>query len=92
MALPHQNIERLISHFVASKKSLVATSNVQRAHEVVATARSSLESIASLNARNSFCRKGVDKQLRMLGALQETLSNVLDDGETEFRVGLFYSI
>lgn len=79
-------MERLISHFVASKKSLVTISDVQRAKDIVAIARSSLENIASLKARNLFCRKGIDRQVRMLSALQGTLRNVLDEGEAEFMV------
>lgn len=81
-------LERLISHFVAAKKSLVAIRNVQHANDVVAAARLSLETIASLNARKSFCQKGIDSQINMHKALQESLETVLDEGEAEFTVGL----
>lgn len=79
-------LERLISHFVASKKSLVAISHVQRANDVVASARASLETIASLNARNLFCREAINRQMHMVSALQQSLGNVLSEGKEEFRV------
>lgn len=84
-------LERLILYFVASKKSLVTTSHVSAASGIVVSARTSLEKIASLKARNAFCRSGINSQYCMLEAFQQTLENILETGEAEFRVCMVLS-
>ncbi|KAM0718601.1 hypothetical protein Q7P37_005671 [Cladosporium fusiforme] len=72
------DLERLVSHFVAAKKSLTATQHVYRATELAATSRALIEEIAVLNAKNSYARRGVDEQLE---TLQSIKAAVVDAGE-----------
>lgn len=72
------DLERLVSHFVAAKKSLSATQHVYRATELAATSRSLIEEIAVLNAKNSYARRGVDEQLETLRSIRAA---VVDAGE-----------
>lgn len=72
------DLERLVSHFVAAKKSLTATQHVYRATELAATSRALIEEIAILNAKNSYARRGVDEQLETLRSIR---SAVVDAGE-----------
>jgi autophagy-related protein 17 len=80
------SLERLVLHFVAAKKSLVATQHVYRATELASSSRALVEEIAALNAKTSYARRGVDEQL---GTLREIRGAVADAGEKagdEFKV------
>lgn len=72
------DLERLVSHFVAAKKSLSATQHVYRATELAGTSRALIEEIAVLNAKNSYARLGVDEQLETLRSIRAA---VVDAGE-----------
>ena len=83
----HPSLERLVPHFVASKKSLASTSHIWRANEIVTSARTSIEEIASVSARNSFLRRAVDEEVETLRAVKYGVEIVSQDGQTEFEVG-----
>ncbi|KAI5362332.1 Putative autophagy protein ATG17 [Septoria linicola] len=70
-------LQDLIVHFVDAKSSLSATSHVYRANELVTSSRSLIEEIAILNAKNTFVRRGLDKQVETLAAIREAL---VEDG------------
>ena len=80
------SLERLVFHFVASKRSLTSVNHVWRANEIVATARTSIEKIACLCARNSFLRQSADNQLLTSKAVRHGIEIVGQDGQVDFKV------
>jgi autophagy-related protein 17 len=78
------NLERLILHFVASKRSLASIAHVQHAGELVTNSRTLIEEIAILSARNAFARRSVDEQLDTLHAIRDGVSRVRSDVTAEF--------
>ncbi len=81
------SLERLVPHFVASKRSLASTSHIWRANEIVTSARTWIEEIASVNATNSFLRRAINEQVETLRAVKYGVEIVSQDGQTEFEVG-----
>ena len=59
-------LETLISHLVAAKRSLSSINHVWRANEIVTAARSALEESVVVSARTGFLRRGLNNQLRLL--------------------------
>ncbi|KAF2086357.1 hypothetical protein K490DRAFT_44720 [Saccharata proteae CBS 121410] len=78
-------LEQLVSHFVASKRSLASMSHVVRANEVVTEARHLLELDAVLSAKNAFVRRALDDQLSSLRAIRHGVELVAVDGQVEFK-------
>lgn len=79
-------LETLVSHLLASKRSLSSISSVWRANEIVTAARSSLEESVVLGARTGFLRKGISDQVVILQKVRREIGNVYDDGEEDYRV------
>lgn len=79
------SLERLISHFIAAKKSLTATQHVYRATELAASARSLIEETAVLNARNAYARRGVDEQLETLRSIRGAVVDAGEEAGEEFQ-------
>ncbi|KAF2764334.1 APG17-domain-containing protein [Teratosphaeria nubilosa] len=79
------NLERLISYFVAAKRSLISGQHVQRAAEIVNDSRGLVEEIAALNARNTYARRGIDEQLDTLYAIRNGVVEVRDGAQAEFQ-------
>lgn len=79
-------LERLITHFVAAKRSLSATSHVYRANEIVDTARSLVEECAVLGAKNAFLERGVNEEANALTAVRAGLDDVAKHAHDEFTV------
>lgn len=86
LAEKRPSLERLVSHFVASKRSLASVNHVWRANEIVATARTSIEKIACLCARNNFFRQSIENQLLSLRAVRHGIEVVGQDGQVDFKV------
>lgn len=80
------SLEQLIEYFLAAKRSLLTASYVARAQEIVASARQSLEENAILNARTSFARKSIEKQLESLEAVRYGASLIDTQSQEEFEV------
>lgn len=79
------DLERLVSHFVAAKKSLTATQHVYRATELTTSSRSLIEEIAVLNAKNAFAKRGVDEQLDTLRSIRVAVADAGDAAGDEFQ-------
>ncbi|KAF1351145.1 autophagy-related protein 17 [Delphinella strobiligena] len=79
------SLERLISHFVAAKRSLSATGHVYRANEIVDTARRFVEECAVLGAKNAFLERGVNEEANALSSVRDGLDSVAKDADEDFR-------
>lgn len=80
------NLERIVAHFVAAKKSLTATQHVYRANELASCSRALVEEIAALNAKNSYAKRGVDEQLGTLKSIRGAVAEAGDTAGDEFAV------
>ncbi|KAL9009389.1 MAG: hypothetical protein Q9173_005577 [Seirophora scorigena] len=60
------SLETLVSHLVASKRSLSSVEQVWRGHEIIETTRLHLETSVTTTARSSFLRSGIAAQLHTL--------------------------
>ncbi|GAB7347327.1 hypothetical protein MBLNU459_g4271t1 [Dothideomycetes sp. NU459] len=78
-------LERLVSQFVAAKRSLSATAHVYRANEIVSTGRSLVEETAVLGAKNAFLRRGVGDEANALVAVRNGLDSVGTGADVDFK-------
>ncbi|XRM39205.1 Autophagy-related protein 17 [Aspergillus tubingensis] len=81
-ALPQ--LDSLISHLVAAKRSLSSINHVWRANEIVTSARSALEESVVISARTGFLRRGLNNQLRLLYSVRSEVEEVSLRGRSEF--------
>ena len=79
------SIETLISHLVASKRSLSSINNVHRATTILSEARTSVESTAALLARTTYLRKSLVSQLKILRSIQFELEGAAHAIQLEFQ-------
>lgn len=79
-------LERLVLHFVAAKRSLSSTALVSRAHDVVTTARGLVEETAVLTAKNAFVRHGVLEEATVLVAVRDALDSIGRETDVDFKV------
>ena len=79
------SIETLISHLVASKRSLSSIHNVQRATSILSEARSSVETTAALLARTTYLRRSLLSQLKILRSIQFELEGAAHAIQLEFQ-------
>lgn len=77
-------LDTLISHLVAAKRSLSSINHVWRANEIVTSARSALEETVVLSARTGFLRRGLNNQLRLLYSVRTEVQEISLRGKTEF--------
>lgn len=77
-------LDTLVSHLLASKRSLSAVTHVYHANELVTSTRKSLETSIITSARTEFLRSGVDSQLRILDRVRENTEGVANESATEF--------
>ncbi|KAA8644024.1 hypothetical protein EYZ11_005128 [Aspergillus tanneri] len=77
-------LETLISHLVAAKRSLSSISHVWRANEIVTAARSTLEESVVVSARTGFLRRGLNNQLRLLYNVRTEVEEISLRGRSEF--------
>ncbi|KAG9756691.1 APG17-domain-containing protein, partial [Aureobasidium melanogenum] len=78
-------LERLVQHFVAAKRSLSSTALVSRAHHVVTTARHLVEESAVLSAKNAFLRQGVLEEANVLVAVRDGLDSIGRETDVDFK-------
>ena len=87
-SLVHNDIplETLVSHLLASKRSLSSISAVWRANEIVSSARSALEESSVLSARTGYLRSGISEQVKILRKVRSGIENVYKYGQQDFKV------
>ena len=81
---PTGQLESLIAHLLASKRSLSSIHHVQRATTILSRARSDLESTTILAARTTFIQRSLASQLKILRSVQFELEDVVHNGQAEF--------
>ncbi|EAW14316.1 autophagy-related protein 17 [Aspergillus clavatus NRRL 1] len=77
-------LDTLISHLVAAKRSLSSINHVWRANEIVTTARAALEESVVVSARTGFLRRGLNNQLRLLYSVRTEVEEISLRGRSEF--------
>lgn len=77
-------IDSLISHLLASKRSLASIHHVHRATTIFSTAREALESMTILSARTIYLQRSLSSQLRLLRGVQFELEEVATSTKLEF--------
>lgn len=77
-------LDTLVSHLLASKRSLSAVTHVYHANELVTSTRKSLETSIITSARTEFLRSGVDSQVRILDRVRKNTEGVANESATEF--------
>lgn len=80
------SLDVLVTHLLASKRSLESINKVWRANEIVTAARAALEESVVLQARTTFLRKGVTSQVKVLRKVRNELEYVYQEGDKDFRV------
>ncbi|MCJ1464207.1 autophagy protein 17 [Pseudocyphellaria aurata] len=78
-------LETLVSHLLASKRSLSSINFVYRANELVTATRSSLETSVITSARTEFLRSGIDSQVQILTRVRKNTEDVAREGAAEFK-------
>lgn len=86
MSRQDPSLETLVSHLLASKRSLSSINTVWRANEIVTSAREKLEESVVLNARTEFLRSGINEQVKVLRKVRGGIENVYKDGQRDFKV------
>lgn len=81
-------LETLIGHLVAAKRSLSSINHVWRANEIVTAARSAVEESVVVSARTGFLRKGLNNQLRLLYNVRAEVEEISRRGRMQFSVVL----
>jgi autophagy-related protein 17 len=79
-------LDALVSHLLASKRSLSSISTVWRANEIVTSARSALEESVILASKTIYLRDGITEQVKVLRMVRGGIENVYKDGQREFEV------
>ncbi|PGH12116.1 hypothetical protein AJ80_06837 [Polytolypa hystricis UAMH7299] len=82
------DLEVLVSHLVAAKRSLSSINHVWRANEIVTTARSALEESVVISARSGFLRRGLHDQLLLLYNVRAEVEQIAHQGRNEFAAAL----
>jgi autophagy-related protein 17 len=80
------SLETLVSHLLASKRSLSSINSVWQANEIVTSARNALEESVALNARTAFLRNGIGKQVILLQQVRSGIEGVYEEGQKDFKV------
>ncbi|KAL8955062.1 MAG: hypothetical protein Q9183_006806, partial [Haloplaca sp. 2 TL-2023] len=79
------SLDSLVSHLVASKRSLSSIEHVYRANEIVTLARAHLETSVITCSRTSFIQAAITSQLRTLDYVHEHSKAVELEGAEEYR-------
>ena len=77
-------LETLVSHLVAAKRSLSSIHHVWHANEIVTAARTAVEESVAAFSRTSFLRRGLNNQLRLLYNVRTEVENTSRRGKAEF--------
>lgn len=81
-------LDSLISHLLAAKRSLSSISHVWRANEIVTTARTALEESVVISSRTTFLRRGLHNQIRLLFEVRSEVEDISSRGREEFSEAL----
>jgi autophagy-related protein 17 len=81
-------LESLISHLLAAKRSLSSINHVWRANEIVTASRSALEESVVVSSRTNFLRRGLNSQLRLLYNVRAEVEEISYRGRQEFSEAL----
>lgn len=81
---PTSQLESLIAHLLASKRSLSSIHHVHRATTILSRARADLESTTILAARTTFLQRSLASQSKILRGVQFELEEVVHSSQTEF--------
>jgi autophagy-related protein 17 len=81
-------LETLISHLLAAKRSLSSINHVWRANEIVTASRSALEESVIVSSRTNFLRRGLNHQLRLLYHVRAEVEDISFRGRQEFAEAL----
>ncbi|KAI4212103.1 MAG: hypothetical protein LQ351_005133 [Letrouitia transgressa] len=77
-------LETLVTHLVASKRSLSSIEQVWQANQLVTSTRKSLETSVVTSARTSFLRHGISSQLLTLDQVLLKSREVENEGAREY--------
>ncbi|KAJ8609093.1 hypothetical protein MRB53_039292 [Persea americana] len=77
-------LDRILSYFLAARKSLSAVEHLHRANEIVATARTSVETVVALRAKVKFLTDNAARELASLRSLRKDSEAIDTDGQQEF--------
>ena len=80
------SLETLVSHLLASKRSLSSVSAVWRANEILRSARCALEESSVLSARTGYLRTGISKQVKVLRRVRSGIEDIYKYGQQDFKV------
>ncbi|KAI4266093.1 MAG: hypothetical protein L6R38_008961 [Xanthoria sp. 2 TBL-2021] len=78
------SLDTLVSHLVASKRSLSSIEHVWRANEIVTSTRLHLEASVITSARTSFLRAGITTQLHNLQGVHAHSKAIEAEGAEEY--------
>lgn len=85
LASPAVTVETLVSHLVASKRSLGSIHLVHRATTILSEARVSVESTTALLAKATYLRRSLASQLKLLRGVQFELESAAQIIQQEFQ-------
>lgn len=77
-------LETLVSHLLASKRSLSSINHVYRANELVTSTRQALEKSIVTSARTTFLKSGIDSQCKVLAKIRNNTEGVSKESSSEF--------
>lgn len=81
-------LDTLVSHLLAAKRSLSSINHVWRANEIVTAARAALEESVVISSRTGFLRRGLNNQLRLLYNVRTEVEGISHRGRQEFSEAL----
>lgn len=79
-------LDALVSHLLASKRSLSSISTVWRANEIVTSAREALEESVILSSKTMYLRDGISEQVKVLRMVRGGIEDVYKEGQKDFEV------
>lgn len=82
---PPATVETIVSHLVASKRSLGSITLVHRATTILTEARASIESTTALLAKTTYLRRSVASQLKILRGVQFELESAAQAIQHDFQ-------
>ncbi|KAJ4141714.1 autophagy protein 17 [Fusarium equiseti] len=82
---PELDIDTLVNHLFASKRSLSSVALVLRANEIANAARQSHEDVAILTAQVGFLQESILDQTTILARVRRSLQGTYDWGKKDFK-------
>lgn len=78
-------LETLVSHLLASKRSLSSINTVLRANEIVTSGRAAVEECIIIDSRTAFLRRGITQQARILRKVRSGVDQIYKEGQRDFQ-------